>query len=265
MTETPQTEVYSIASTLVELFGLAGKIAVVTGGANGIGYATAELLARSGATVLAADIQGAERAGSPGVNVHAVTVDVTSERSVIDLFKTTASMFGRVDILVNAATESFNRPLVETVLEDWNRVHDVNLRGAFLSMRETIPLMLAGGRGGRIVNVTTIGGKHPVLDGNGAYSSAKAGLNMLTLNVALDYAAAGITVNAVLPGAIVTEQAKRAVSARRPTGPASDRARQLSGYGSANDAASAILYLVSDAARYVTGQQLAVDGGFLIS
>lgn len=265
MGETLPIDSCSIAGTLVALFGLAEKIAVVTGAANGIGYAAAELLARSGARVLAADVEGAQRDGTPGENVYPATVDVTSEQSVIDLFKRTASMFGRIDILVNAATKSFNKPLVETAVDDWNRVQEVNLRGAFLCMREAIPLMLARGASGRIVNVTTIGGKHPVLNGNGAYSAAKAGLNMLTLNAALDYAKAGITVNAVLPGAIVTEQAKLAFSGSHPTGPASNRDRQLSGYGSVNDAANAILYLVSDAARYVTGQQLAVDGGFLIS
>jgi NAD(P)-dependent dehydrogenase (short-subunit alcohol dehydrogenase family) len=173
--------------------------------------------------------------------------------------------FGRIDILVNAHTLVGSVALTETSAREWDEVQSVNLRGAFLCMREAIKRMLVQGGGGRIVNVTTIGSLHPVLNGNAAYSSSKAALNMLTKNAALDYAGDGILVNAVLPGAVTLDDATPRFGAAIKSGPGTDKARHLSGGSKPDAVAPAVLFLAGPGGAYITGQLLALDGGFLVS
>ncbi|MBO9377035.1 SDR family oxidoreductase [Sphingomonas histidinilytica] len=252
------------AAALAAMFGLVGRVALVTGGAVGMGRASAVALAAAGATVILADEEerlprGREIAAELGA--EAIAVDVTSEASVAALFSDIGDRHGRLDILVNAVVLNHNRSTLEIDAAEWDHVQAVNLRSAFLATKGAVRLMRRAG-GGRIVNMTTIGSRHPVLHGNGAYSASRAGLNQFTLNCALDFAADNITANAILPGAIITET----VAANVPrSGPGTDRARMLHGYGTPEDVAGAVLLLAGPAGRYISGQMIAVDGGFLIS
>jgi NAD(P)-dependent dehydrogenase (short-subunit alcohol dehydrogenase family) len=164
-----------------------------------------------------------------------------------------------------------NQPLVETTVRQWDDVQSLNLRANFLCMREGVKQMLAAGRGGRIVNVTTIGAHHPVMNGNAAYGAARLGVSALSRNTALDYARDGILVNTVLAGAVAdkvithpTTLAARAAG-REQSGPIMGPGRLPLGSGDMTDVAAAVLYLVSPAGRYMTGQSMVLDGGFLVS
>lgn len=260
MSKTPD-----LAVALTPLFDLGAKVALVTGGATGMGRAAGVALASVGATVILTD----EEANMPRAReiaaglsaAEALPVDITSEASVASLFKTVDQRHGRLDILVNAVTFSHNKPTLEIDAAEWDQVQAINLRSAFFATKWAVPLMRRAG-GGRIINLTTIGSRHPVLHGNGAYSAAKAGLNQFTLNCALDFAADGITANAILPGAIITESI--AIGTPR-SGPGTDKARMLGGYGKPEDVVGAILLLAGSAGRYINGQLIAIDGGFLLS
>lgn len=249
---------------IAPMFDLSGRVAIVTGGAVGMGKSGGIALAAAGATVVLADDAGRiapfPTDGLPG-GIETAEVDITSEQSVVDLVTGVVARHGGVDILVNAAVINHNQPILETSVEEWDRVQAINLRGAFLATRAVVPSMRARG-GGRIINLTTMGSVHPVLNGNGAYSASRAGLNQFTRNCALDFAADHITANALLPGAIMTETINAGF---RPTGPGADPARHIGGYGQPDDVAGMILLLASPAGRYISGQSIAIDGGFLVS
>jgi NAD(P)-dependent dehydrogenase (short-subunit alcohol dehydrogenase family) len=250
------------AAALAPMFDLSGKVALVTGGAVGMGRAGGLALAAAGATVVLAD-EAARVAALTDLPPRVVTgeVDVTSEHSITDLVARVVAEHGGIDVLVNGAVINHNKPLLEISGDEWDLVQSTNLKSAFLLTKAVIPSMQTRG-GGRIINISTMGSVHPVLNGNGAYSASRAGLNQFTRNVALDFAADHITANAVLPGAIMTETVSAGF---RPTGPGADPARHLSGYGKPEDVAGLLLLLASPAGRYINGQIIAVDGGFLIS
>ena len=247
---------------IASMFDLAGKVALVTGGAVGLGKASGLALAAAGATVVLADDEArTARLTDVSQTVSARALDVTDSVAIKALVSGVIAERGGVDILVNGAVEYHNRPLLEVTVEEWDHVQAVNLRSAFLATQAVIPSMQARG-GGRIINLTTIGSVHPVLNGNGAYSAARAGLNQFTRNCALDFARDNITTNAVLPGAILTE----AISPDfKRTGPGTDPARHLGGSGKPEDVAGLVLLLAGPAGRYINGQLIAVDGGFLVS
>lgn len=250
------------AEMLAPMFGLAGKVALVTGGAVGMGKASGLALAGAGATVVLAD--DAERVAALGdlpARVSAMPLDVTDEAAVNGLVADVTARHGGIDILVNGAVFNHNKPLLQITADEWDLVQATNLKGAFLVTKAVIPAMQGRG-GGRIINITTMGSVHPVLNGNSAYSSSRAGLNQFTRNIALDFAADGITANAVLPGAIITETIK---SGFVPSGPGADPARHLGGFGKPDDVTGLILLLAGPAGRFISGQCIAVDGGFLVS
>jgi len=244
------------------MFNLAGKVALVTGGAVGMGRAAGLALAAASAKVVLADDPG--RIGVLGglpPQVLATALDVTSEEAVNELVSGISEREGGIDILVCGAIINHNKALTEISAAEWDQVQAVNLKGAFLTAKAVIPQMLRRG-GGRIVMISTIGSVHPVLHGNSAYSASRAGLNQFTRALALDYAADHVTANAILPGAIHTETLP---SCFRPTGPGADPARHIGGYGKPEDIAGLVLLLAGPAGRYITGQTIAVDGGFLVS
>jgi len=250
-------------------FRLDGKSAVVTGAASGIGRSVALTLAKAGARVVAADVNGPGAQATAqliGTNAVAATCDISSEASIIALFETAKKAFGSVDILVNVAGIYPKTTFLETPVDKWDKVHAVNLRGTFLCMREGIKCMKAAGQGGAIVNISSVASMQPVIFDNGDYGASKAGVNNLTKVAALEFAADRIRVNAILPGGVATEGAAQSTSAKQAHGPITQPGRMpLGRIGQPEDIAHAVLFFVSPAADYITGQLLAVDGGFQVS
>lgn len=262
---------------LAALYRLGGKTAVVTGAGRGIGKGVADLLSSAGANVVVADIlaQNAETVAAEikgeGGSALAVTVDISDESAVKRMYEATRRQFQSVDILVHCAAIFPKYPLLDITVEQWDRIQAVNLRGTMLVMREAIRHMREGGKGGAIVNISSVSGEREVVFHNAAYGASKAGTTNLTRVAALEFGSDNIRVNAVLPGGTVTEGAKEATEAMKKSGielkgPMTQPGRMpLGGMGSPDDIAAACLFLVSPAARYITGQSLAVDGGFLVS
>lgn len=252
-------------------FRLDDKTAVVTGAASGIGRCIAETFAGAGARVIVADIDlDAARAtadviASAGGQAQAVKVDVSNEEEVSALFDATLAAYGSLDVLVNNAAIFPKRPFLDVDTEFWDRLQAVNLRGTFLCLRESIRRMKERG-GGSIVNISSVSSMQAVVHHNATYNATKAGVNSLTRTTALEFGPDGIRVNAVLPGGIPTPGARAASAAIELKGPILSPGRlPLGGMGEVQDIANAALFLASPAARYITGQLLAVDGGFLIS
>jgi NAD(P)-dependent dehydrogenase (short-subunit alcohol dehydrogenase family) len=261
---------------LTAAYSLQGRTAIVTGAGGGIGKAIAELFVKAGAKVVVADIQeqNAQSVASSlnvgraaGANVaSAVAVDISDEASVKRMFDAATQAFGRVDVLVNNAGIYEHTAFLETSVAKWRRVHEVNLLGCFLCMREAVTRMKAGGHGGSIVNISSAASLHPVIFDNNDYGASKAGVNNLTQTVALEFAPEGIRVNAVLPGGVSTERALKSTSHKPARGPMTQPGRMpLGRMATPDDIALAVLFLASPAASYITGQLLAVDGGFQVS
>ncbi len=242
---------------------LSNKVALVTGASRGIGRAIALALGRNGAPVVvnyrgqqqAADevvtaIQGA------GGTALAVQGDVAQAADVERLLKTTLDTYGRVDILVNNAGITRDNLLLRMKDDEWDAVISTNLRGVYLLTKAVLrPMMKA--RGGRIINITSVVG----LTGNAGqanYAAAKAGLIGFTKSVAREMASRGITANAVAPGYIETDITNVLSDEIKTTVLSSIPAGRL---GQPDDVAGAVLFLCSDAAAYISGQTLAVDGG----
>lgn len=254
---------------IAALYDLSGKVALVTGGAEGMGKETCRFLASAGANVAVADInlpwatETAAEIAAGGGKAQAFEVNLAEEASVVTLVQNVRQTLGGLDIVVNVAGLQDRELLEETSVALWDKLHHVNLRGPFLTIREAAKVMRADGKGGRIVNISSMGSVHPVFEGLVAYNASKSGVNGLTRNAAYELAADGITVNAVLPGNTTT-----AGQARSP-GPAVDMEKlqrmmpPLGRTGKTSDIASAILFLVSPAAEWITGQTLIVDGGHL--
>jgi NAD(P)-dependent dehydrogenase (short-subunit alcohol dehydrogenase family) len=260
------------AELLTSLFGLQGQIAVITGGGAGLGRDLSLMFAGAGAHVVTADLNEeaarsvAGEIRGRGGKADALRVDVTDEASVIALFDHVRETLGGADVLVNNVGVYPNRPLLEMTVADWQFVQDVNLKGTFLCTREAVKQMKDKGRGGRIVNISSIASVHPALHGNSHYCASKAGVNMFTKEVALEVAEYGINVNALLPGGVMTEtREKRVASTTTWRGPATDSKRFLLGTAPPWKHAVGALFLASPGAAHVTGQTLVADGGFLIS
>ena len=257
---------------------LEGKVAIVTGGANGIGRATSVLFAQEGARLAVADRDA--DAGAACVSEIAETagegfftqVDVSSDAEVESMIADTVARHGGLDILVNAAGIDIQGAVAETEPSRWQRVLDVNLAGVYRACRCAIPHMVERGSGS-IVNVSSIQGMFGY-SRYAAYAASKAGMIGLTRQVAVDYAAQGIRSNAVSPGAIVTDLSENSrklepsLSANRPAPAGSDVPQEdvpdrydgLLGFGMPIDVAYAILFLASDEARHISGHNLVVDG-----
>ncbi|MGX7705101.1 SDR family NAD(P)-dependent oxidoreductase [Methylobacterium sp. Gmos1] len=240
---------------------LAGKVALVTGAARGIGFAVATAFVREGANVVVADLNregAAHAAATLGEAVMPVAVDVAEAESVAAMMAAILAGHGRVDILVNNAGIGGNTPFLETSLSEWNRIIGVNLTGAFMVAQACAREMVRVG-GGKIVNIASLSGQR---GGNGraAYGSAKAGLELLTKVMAVELARHNINVNNIAPGAIETEIAKAMHD--RATRAAYAARIPMTRYGTPEEIADAAVFLCSDEARYVHGHTLNVDGGF---
>jgi NAD(P)-dependent dehydrogenase (short-subunit alcohol dehydrogenase family) len=260
------------SDTVNALFGLSGKIAVVTGAAAGIGREIARLFAAAGARVVVADLnaEGADAVAAEleadGRKAIAVPCDTTSEKDVAALFETTRRQFGGVDILVNNAGIFPLKPLLDLSIADWNKVQRVNVDGYFLCARAAVALMKECGEGGRIINISSIASLHPVLKGYAAYGASKGAVNAFTRTIALEVAEFGITVNALLIGGVEMKNRPTSDGTRAPvSGPATQPGRFLLGPASAAKHAGVALFLAGDAASHMTGELVVADCGFLLT
>jgi len=249
-------------SKLSEMFGLAGRVALVTGGASGIGEGIARVLAEAGARVVVLDRDegGAEAvAASLGRDALARSLDIADEAAVAATITKLAGLLGAPWLLVNCAGVQDRLDLLDGTGPYWDRMFEVNVRGSFFCLREVAKAMIAGGVRGRIVNITSTSASFAVMPGLAAYAASKHGLHGLTMNAALELAEHGITVNAIAPGGVGTPGAMNA------TGPApSLRAQQEPPLGRVEpaDIGGAVLYFASPIASRTTGQSLAVEAGF---
>lgn len=235
---------------------LAGKVAVITGAAQGIGLATAELFEQEGATVVACDVKPLGDTGT--VRGDFRTLDVTSEEAWSHVISNVASVHGRIDVLVNNAGIVTYESITELTLATYHRVMDVNATSVFLGMREVIPHMKRSG-GGSIVNVSSIWGVAGVR-GAGAYQASKGAVRTASKNAAITYADGGIRVNSIHPGFIdtpITQAQDPALNA------AVVAATPLGRAGTPREIAYGCLFLASDESSFVTGTEIYVDGGYL--
>jgi NAD(P)-dependent dehydrogenase (short-subunit alcohol dehydrogenase family) len=245
----------------------ASRRAIVTGSDSGIGRATAVALAAAGCDVGITwheDEAGAEQTAREvrdhGRRAEVRRLDLLERASVQPAIGALADALGGLDVLVNNAGTGASTPFLETTVEEWDRVLAVDLTGAFLVAQEAARRMVAAGRGGRIVNVTSVH-EHVPLRGSSAYCAAKGGLGLLTKAMALELAEHGITVNAVAPGAIATPMTGlEDVDPRTVARPATPAGRP----GDAREIAAAIAFLASPQASYATGASFVIDGGMLL-
>jgi 2-deoxy-D-gluconate 3-dehydrogenase len=255
-----------MTSALDQLFGLKGRVAVVTGGASGIGLASVELLAAAGASVAVVDRdkataeQALEKIGGQGL---ALGVDVAKEAEIDAAVTDIVRQLGRIDILVNSAGTAIRRPAVEVTVEDWDKVISVNMTGTFLFSRSVARTMIAKGEGGSIVQIASImglsgGGLYP----NISYQTSKGAVVNMTRALAVEWAPQQIRVNAVAPtyvktpfiaGLMAQPDLVKRIEAMTP----------MARLAEPSEIASAVLFLASPAAAMVTGHTLFVDGGFL--
>jgi glucose 1-dehydrogenase len=249
---------------------LAGRVAIVTGAAGGMGAAISHRLAAAGAAVIAADVN--EEAGravaaairEQGRDADFVATDVSQPAAVEALVQATIDMHGRLDCAVNAAAIEFEQaPLAEAADDDFDRMLAVNLRSVFLCMKYEINAMLSFGAGGSIVNIASTNSFRPQVN-QPAYTASKHGVVGLTKSAALDYTKHGIRVNAIAPGAIDTPMLRDALDRWNLDPDRVERHMSLFGrFGTPEEIANAALWLCSDDSSFTTGHTLAVDGGFL--
>jgi NAD(P)-dependent dehydrogenase (short-subunit alcohol dehydrogenase family) len=246
---------------------LEGKVAIVTGGGSGIGEATARLLAREGASVVVADIDGsaAERVAGELAGAVVAEVDVSDEPSVVRMVETAVESFGGLDVLHNnasdASTAAADTDIVTLDMAVFDRLVAVNLKGVFMGCKHAIPHMLARG-GGSIVNTASIEG----FVGRGvraAYGASKAGVVHLTKSVAAQYGTRGIRCNAVAPGLVLTPALKQHYATPEQI-EASLAIYPMPRLCEPEDVANAVPFLASDEAAFINGTTLMVDGGATI-
>jgi len=262
--------------SLSELLDLSGKSAIVTGGAKGIGYGIAYRLAEAGAKVLVADTdeghaqKTAAELSSKGWTASALKTDVSSEEDVKKMIDACRQQFGSVDILVNNAGIYPPAPVALMTEDQFDKVMRVNLRSVFLTTKYAAEVMKTQG-GGRIINITSIDALHPSMVGLAHYDASKHGAWGFTKNSALELAEHKIWVNAIAPGGINTPGTQQ-VQGPAPEG-ADTKAMQdaflskipMHRMGEPDDIGKVALFLASDMSSYMTGEQIVVDGGALLS
>lgn len=262
--------------SISQLFDLSGKVALVTGGARGIGYGIAQRLAEAGAAVMLSSVsnegaaQAAARLVEQGWQAAGVQADAARVEDVQGSIHATVERFGRLDILVNNVGVFPVSPLTQTTEELWDRVLDINLKGAFFATQAAAQQMIAQGQGGRIINIGSVDGFRPTYAMT-PYSASKAGMRLLTQSSALQLGPHQINVNLIAPGFIHTDGGEAVTNEfaalfglqGQDTLGAYIEGLPLRRAGVPDDVARAALFLASSAADFITGTTIAVDGGQL--
>jgi NAD(P)-dependent dehydrogenase (short-subunit alcohol dehydrogenase family) len=243
-------------------FSLAGKVAVVTGGASGIGSAIVDAYAAKGATVVVLDraMEAAQRKVSEGTAAAAIECDVTIEQSVVDAVSGVSARFGRIDVLVNSAGIGLMDAAEELTIEKWDLTMAINLRGVFLVSQQVGRVMLAQGSG-TVISLASQAAT-VALPGHLAYCASKSGLVGLTKVLALEWAGRGVTANTISPTVVMTPLAKELWD--NPDGEALKAQIPTQRFAEPEEIAAVAVFLASDAAKMINGVDLLVDGGYTI-
>ncbi len=259
--------------SISELMSLSSKVAIVTGGAMGIGYGIAYRLAEAGAAVVIADMNAEVAASSAaklvarGWKATAVAVDISDAAQVAALMDTAVTTYGRIDILVNNAGIYPNIPMMEMPEKDFDRILSINLKGTFLCTQAAAAQMIKQGTGGKIIMITSIDALHPSMVGLAAYDASKHGLWGFTKNTALELAPHNIWVNAIAPGGVKTpgtgENAPISKEMEEHIKPFLQKI-PMHRMGESDEIGKVTLFLASDLSSYMTGAQIVVDGGALL-
>lgn len=265
--------------TINQLLDLSGKSAIVTGGAKGIGYGIANRLAEAGAKVLVADLdepsaqKTAQEFAAKGWTAAPIKIDVSSEEDIKNMIAACQAQFGSLDILVNNAGIYPSKPIAQMSKQDFDKVLAVNLGSVFLTTKYAAEVMKQQATGGKIINVSSIDAIHPSMVGLAHYDASKHGLWGFTKNAALEFAPHKIWINAIAPGGIQTPGV--AAMQSQPTGSANvDQQAMVEAFlakipmhrmGEPDEIGKVALFLASDMSSYMTGEQIVVDGGALLS
>ena len=249
-----------------DMFRLDGKVAIVTGGAGGIGEALALGLGYQGATVVvssrnqqAIDTVAEQISAETGSEAIALAADVTDEGSIKGLVDAVLDKYGKIDILVNAMGMNIKRDAFDYPLEDWDRLFEVNVKGTMAACK-TVGKVMRDQQGGAIVNLSSVRGIRGYTGGNSGYCATKGAVELITKALALEWASSGIRVNALGPALVITPGTKHI--AEDPQLAAKYAAAvPLGRIGLPEDMVGAVVYLCSDAASFVSGQTIYVDGG----
>ena len=243
---------------------LEGKVALITGGSRGQGATEAELFVKEGARVVVADILEPEgnalvaQIREGGGDASFIRLDVTSEHDWQDAVEFTLNTYGRLDILINNAAIYKRTPIVQTGLDEWNQIMDINSTGVFLGTKHAVPAMQESG-GGSIINISSTAGLVGSERGS-AYGASKGSVRLFTKYTAIQHAEDGIRANSIHPGPIDTEMIKDNIST--PEDRAESEARvPLGRIGTVMDVAYGALFLASDESSFMTGAELVIDGG----
>ncbi|BFH64512.1 SDR family NAD(P)-dependent oxidoreductase [Paenibacillus azoreducens] len=243
---------------------VSGKVAIVTGAAGGMGKADALLLAQEGAKVVVTDIQEGkvnavvEEIHKNGGEAIGFRHDVTSENEWERIVEETVKKWGKIDVLVNNAGISFPKSLLDTTAQDWDKVMGINLTGGFFGLKHVIPVMQKNG-GGSIINISSIAGLTGS-NGAGPYTASKGAVRLLTKAVAIDYGKDNIRCNSIHPGYIETPMTEGLFADENMTNWFRSNT-PLPRLGKPENIAAGVLFLASDESSFITGAELAIDGG----
>lgn len=257
---------------------LEGKIAVVTGGATGIGLGIAKRFAEAGAKVLIVDIDGkqaqfaADNLSKSSDSVVAMQVDIAQEDAGERIIAKCIETFKTIDTLVNNAGIFPQVPMLEMAPDLFDKVYRINLKGLAFTAKAAALKMIEGGKGGKIINIASIDAFHPSMIGLAAYDASKGGVVMFTKSLALELGKYGIHVNAIAPGGIQTEGTSKPLEGSKLTGEQMKKMMDdftkripLGRMGMPDDIAKVAVFLASSYSDYITGETIIVDGGMLLS